>query len=126
MQLNVPPSVAHRKSRIDIANGVLAPINQRIAKENLAFVDREIGLQMDQSPRSSWETDVVPQVDGIPFAMTGQGNQASLKVALAMSRTVGSSTYVLIEEPENHLSYTTLCRVLGKLEALASSDLLGT
>ena len=54
--------------------------------------------------------------------MAGQGQQASLKVALAMSRTAGTSTYVLVEEPENHLSFTTLTRLLSRLQGLASDD----
>ena len=101
---------------------MLAPINTRIASENASLHDRPVGLQMDQSSRTSWESGVVPQVDNIPFAMAGQGQQASLKVALAMSRTTGTSTYVLVEEPENHLSYTTLNRLLGRLTELAGDE----
>lgn len=115
-------SVAHRKSRQQITDEVLAPINERIAGENAAAIDRPIGLQMDQSSRTSWESGVVPQVDNVPFAMVGQGQQAALKVALAMSRTTATSTYVLVEEPENHLSHTTLQRLLRRLEDLATDD----
>ena len=77
---------------------------------------------MDQSSRTSWETGIVPQVDEIPFAMSGQGQQAAIKVALAMSRTAGTSTFVLIEEPENHLSYTSLTRLVSRIEDLAGDD----
>lgn len=115
-------AVAHRRSRQGITDEVLAPINERISEANAALHDRPVGLQMDQTARTSWEAGVVPQVDDIPFAMAGQGQQASLKVALAMSRTVGASTYVLVEEPENHLSHTTLTRLLGRLQALASDE----
>ena len=115
-------SVAHRRSRQEITEGVLGPINARIASENASLHDLPVGLQMDQSSRTSWESGVVPQVDHIPFAMAGQGQQASLKVALAMSRTAGASTYVLIEEPENHLSYSTLNRLLGRLQELANDE----
>lgn len=115
-------SVAHRRARQDVTDSVLKPINQRIATDNAALHDRPVGLQMDLTSRTSWESGVVPQVDNIPFAMAGQGQQASLKVALAMSRTSGTSTYVLVEEPENHLSYTSLTRLLGRLQGLASID----
>lgn len=115
-------SVAHRRARQEITDQVLAPINTRIAADSAALHDRPIGLQMDQTSRTSWEVGVVPQVDGIPFAMAGQGQQASVKVALAMSRTAGASTYVLVEEPENHLSYTSLTRLLNRLQALATDD----
>lgn len=115
-------SVAHRRARQVITDEVLAPINKRIAEENAALHHRSMGLQMDQTSRASWEGGVVPHIGDVPFAMAGQGQQASLKVALAMSRTAGTSTYVLVEEPENHLSHTSLTRLLGRLEELATDD----
>lgn len=114
-------SLAHRKSRQKITDETLKPINDRIASENLFIHDRPVGLQMDQSSRTSWETGVVPQVDGIPFAMSGQGQQAAVKVALAMSRKA-SSTFLLIEEPENHLSHTSLTSLLARIEKLAGAN----
>jgi putative ATP-dependent endonuclease of OLD family len=75
---------------------------------------------MDQSSRTSWETGVVPKVDDIPFAMSGQGQQAAVKVALAMSRS--ASSYVLIEEPENHLAHTSLTRLVARVDGLAKAD----
>jgi putative ATP-dependent endonuclease of OLD family len=115
-------ALAHRSARQDITTTVLAPINARIAAANVAALDKSVGLQMDQSARTSWEADIVPQVDDIPFAMVGQGQQAAVKVALAMSRTAGASTYVLVEEPENHLSHTSLHRLLGRLQTLATDE----
>lgn len=115
-------SVAHRRSRQTITDEVLGPINDRIAKENKALHHRTMGLQMDQTSRASWEWGVVPHIGDVPFSMAGQGQQASLKVALAMSRTAGTSTYVLVEEPENHLSHTSLTRLLGRLEQLATDE----
>lgn len=115
-------SVAHRISRQQITDGTLADINRRLAAEHASLHDRPIGLQMDQSSRASWETGIVPQVGDIPFAMAGQGQQAAIKVALAMSRTSGTSTFILIEEPENHLSHTSLTRLISRIERLAGDD----
>lgn len=115
-------SLAHRTSKQIVTDGPLAGINTRIAAENKALHDHDIGLQMDQSSRTSWETGVVPQVDEIPFAMAGQGQQAAIKIALAMSRTTGTATFILIEEPENHLSHTSLTRLISRVESLASGD----
>lgn len=115
-------SLAHRRSKQEITDKTLAGINSRIAAANSALHDRKIGLQMDQSSRTSWETGIVPQVEDIPFAMSGQGQQATIKVALAMSRTVGASTFLLVEEPENHLSHTSLTRMIARVEELAAED----
>lgn len=115
-------SIAHRKLRQQITDETLSDINARLALEHSSLHDRPIGLQMDQSSRTSWEAGIVPQVDDIPFAMSGQGQQAAIKVALAMSRTAGAARFVLIEEPENHLSHTSLTRLLSRIESLAGDD----
>jgi predicted ATP-dependent endonuclease of OLD family len=39
-----------------------------------------------------------------------------------MSRTSGAATFVLIEEPENHLSYTSLARLITRIDALAGVE----
>lgn len=115
-------SLAQRKSRQEITESTLADINTRIAADSAALHHNPIGLQMDQSSRTSWETGIVPQVDDIPFAMAGQGQQAAIKVALAMSRTAGTCTFVLIEEPENHLSHTSMSRLIARVAELAAED----
>ncbi|UUY01793.1 AAA family ATPase [Svornostia abyssi] len=115
-------SVAHRRSKQQITSHTLTGINQRISQDNPDLHDRDIGIQMDQSSRTSWETGVIPQVEGIPFSMAGQGQQAAIKVALAMSRTVDRSPFVLIEEPENHLSHTSLSRLAARIRDLAGED----
>jgi len=114
-------AVAHRKARHTISTGTLAPVNQRIAEESKSLHDSAIGLHMDQSSNASWENSIVPQVADIPFAMAGQGQQAAIKVALAMSRSADTTAYALIEEPENHLSHTGLTKLVARIEALAGT-----
>ena len=113
-------SLAHRRAKQSITDEHLTDINRRIADGNTSLNDRPLGLQMDQSARTSWEVGIVPQVDDIPFGMAGQGQQAAVKVSLAMSRTAGRSQYVLIEEPENHLSHTSLTRLVARIETFAN------
>lgn len=115
-------SLAQRRSRQQITDETLAAINTRIEQSSKELHHNPIGLQMDQSARASWETGIVPQVQEIPFAMSGQGQQAAIKMTLAMSRTTDACTFVLIEEPENHLSYTSLSRLIARIQALAGAD----
>lgn len=112
-------SVAHRSARHTISQTALAEINERIAAEGTKLHDKDLGLQMDQSASASWESNVVPHVGDFPFALAGQGQQAAIKVALAMNRSADSTAYALIEEPENHLSHTSLTRLIARIEALA-------
>jgi putative ATP-dependent endonuclease of the OLD family len=115
-------AVAHRKARHQMTIDALASVNEQIAQGSTDLHDKVIGLAMDQSARASWETGVVPQVSGIPFAMIGQGQQAAIKVALAMRRRAQSAHFVLIEEPETHLSYSGLRRLISRIEALAGNE----
>lgn len=114
-------SLAYRRSRQELTDSALRAVNERLAEENAELHHQPVGLQMDQSARSSWETGVVPQVAEIPFALAGQGQQSMIKVSLAMSRTA-QATFVLIEEPENHLSHTSLRRLLARIEGLSGAS----
>ncbi|MEU0265200.1 AAA family ATPase [Nocardioides sp. NPDC006303] len=112
-------AVAHRKARHQMTVEALSSVNEQMAEDSSDLHDNVIGLAMDQSARASWETGVVPQVTDIPFAMIGQGQQAAIKVALAMRRRAESARFVLIEEPETHLSYSGLRRLISRIESLA-------
>jgi 5S rRNA maturation endonuclease (ribonuclease M5) len=114
-------SLAHRKSRQDITDTALKDVNERLANDHAELHHKPVGLQMDQSARASWESGVVPQVEEIPFAMAGQGQQTAIKLLLALSRTA-NATFVLIEEPENHLSHTSLRRLIARIRALSGDN----
>lgn len=114
-------SVAHRSARHNISETALAEVNKRIAGQGSKLHDKDLGLQMDQSAGASWESSIVPHVGDVPFALSGQGQQAAIKVALAMNRSAESTAYVLVEEPENHLSHTSLTRLISRIETLAGN-----
>jgi len=54
--------------------------------------------------------------------MAGLGQQAAIKISLAMKRHAAKVKVVMIEEPENHLSHTSLRILLDRIEALASDE----
>ncbi|PUA81053.1 ATP-dependent nuclease [Nocardioides currus] len=115
-------SVAHRKSRHEMTTSSLGGLNEKVRDGSEDLHDAPLSLTMDQSARASWEAGVVPQVDNIPFAMAGQGQQASIKVALAMKRRAESARTVLIEEPETHLAYSRLHKLIDRVETLAGKN----
>jgi predicted ATPase len=114
-------SVAYRRARHKITQETLQQVNDRIKKSVALFGDRTVGLQMDQSSTASWEVSVVPQVDSIPFAMAGQGQQVAIKIALALHKDADTTSFILIEEPENHLSHTSLTKVVKQIEDLSTN-----
>ena len=112
-------SVAYRKMKAALSEGPLQTVNDKLATTHAALHDQPIVLAMDQSTRASWESAVTPHVDNVPFSMSGQGQQAAIKISLAMSRQSDRAAFVMTEEPENHLTHTSLTTLLSRIRELA-------
>ena len=112
-------SVAYREIKASMSETALKNVNERMAETHASLQDNPIVLAMDQSARTSWEGAVTPHINNIPFSMSGQGQQASVKIALAMSRHSERTNFVMVEEPENHLTHTSLTKLISRMELLA-------
>ena len=115
-------SLAYRQVKASMSADALSGVNLRIGALHASLHDRPISLAMDQSARTSWEGAVTPYVDRVPFSMSGQGQQASIKICLAMNRQSDRANFVMAEEPENHLSHTSLAILLSRMASLAGDQ----
>lgn len=115
-------SLAYRQVKASMSDDALKKVNERIGKLHASLHDQPISLAMDQSARTSWESSVTPHVDKVPFAMSGQGQQAAIKISLAMNKHSDQATFVMVEEPENHLSHTSLTTLLSRMESLSGDQ----
>ncbi len=115
-------SLAFRAVKEKMTTDHLKDVNDKMAKLKGSLDDQPLSLAMDQSARGSWDASVVPHVGEVPFAMAGQGQQAAVKIALAMGHKASSARVVLVEEPENHLSHTSLNKLLRRIEDLAGDE----
>lgn len=75
-----------------------------------------ISFQMDQSSRSDWRNSVTIQKEGLPLSLAGRGVQVEARTRLALKKAA-SKKVLLMEEPENHLSHTSLTRLMGLIES---------
>jgi predicted ATP-dependent endonuclease of OLD family len=57
----------------------------------------------------------VPHLDELPFQLVGKGEQNALKIMLALERQAEESHIILIEEPENHLSFSSMNMLVTKI-----------
>lgn len=112
-------SLEYRRVKASMSNTALNTVNTRMSSVHATLHNRPIELAMDQSARTSWEGVVTPYVDDVPFSMSGQGQQSAIKISLAMNRHAGRAKFVTIEEPENHLTHTSLVTLLSRVESLA-------
>ena len=115
-------SQEYRRVKAAMSDTALGVVNKRMSSVHATLHNRPIALAMDQSARTSWEGVVTPHVDNVPFSMSGQGQQSAIKISLAMNRHSGNARFVMIEEPENHLSHTSLVTLLSRIESLAGDQ----
>lgn len=115
-------SLEYRRVKASMSTTALGAVNKRMSSLHATLHSQPIALAMDQSARTSWEGVVTPHVSDVPFSMSGQGQQSAIKISLAMSRHAGRAKFVMIEEPENHLTHTSLVTLLSRVESLAGEQ----
>ena len=94
----------------------ISEINQKINLPSL-LSDKDIELNIDLGIRSIWENSLITHLDKIPYDMIGKGEQAIMKIAIALSNeTSDDSQVILIEEPESHISHTKLNKLLKTIK----------
>ncbi|MDR4496390.1 MAG: AAA family ATPase [Candidatus Scalindua sp.] len=90
-------------------------INQKLTNKKGAITDKDLSISIDISQKSNWETHLIPHLDELPFQLIGKGEQNALKIMLALERKADESNIILIEEPENHLSFSSMNTLVSKI-----------
>lgn len=96
-------------------NPSIDAINTKLKGNPGDVTNRELSLGIDVSHKASWESSLVPHLDQLPFVYVGKGEQNTLKILLALNRKVSDAHVVLVEEPENHLSFSNLNVLVSKI-----------
>jgi len=110
-------NIAYRKlkelfSKEDSIKG----INDKLKSKKGAITNKDLSISIDISQKSNWETNLVPHLDDLPFQLIGKGEQSALKIMLALERKGVESNIILIEEPENHLTFSSMNTLISKIE----------
>ena len=109
-------SRAYRSLRETFAGiGAVSVVNAKLAGSRGDISGRNLSLSIDISQKSTWERSLIPHLDELPFQYVGNGEQSSLKILLALNRKVDDCHIVLVEEPENHLSFSSLNVLIAKI-----------
>mgnify|MGYP001677646079 CR=1 FL=1 len=99
-----------RKACAQIDSDILSQISVEASEKS-----KSLGLQLDQSPRSDWRNNVTLAREGLPFSALGSAEQIVTKCAISLEKSTNESI-LLMEEPECHLSHTSLQSLLGLIE----------
>lgn len=110
-------SQAHRKMKDTfIKDDSIKAINQRISNES-SILDGTVSLTVDLGTKNAWENSLVTQLNDIPFGYIGKGAQCIMKTELALThKTAQNAQIILLEEPENHLSFSKLNQLVKAIE----------
>jgi hypothetical protein len=94
----------------------IAAINEKLAASPSEVSDHALSLAIDISQRTTWERSLVPHLDQLPFQFVGKGEQSTLKILLALNKPrAEDSPVILVEEPENHLSFSSLNMLMERM-----------
>lgn len=93
----------------------LKAINDKLKANKGDITNKDLSVSIDISQKSSWENNLTSYVDDIPFQFSGKGEQNFIKMLLALDKNVTKSDIILIEEPENHLSFSTMNSLIRKM-----------
>lgn len=109
-------SQAHRKMKESFrGDPSIQAINQKIS-DSANVTDKKVEISVDLSTQNAWEMSLMTYLDEIPFHHVGKGEQCIVKTNLALSHKKSQEANILlIEEPENHLSFSKLNELVGKI-----------
>lgn len=93
----------------------LKAINDKLKTNKGEITNKDLSVSIDISQKSSWENNLTSYIDDIPFQFSGKGEQNFIKMLLALDKNIIKSDVILIEEPENHLSFSTMNALIKKM-----------
>lgn len=101
-------ATAYRYSRQQFHDHDLIQQLNKSVKGQVVIPGREISIDLKEESANDWKKQMSIIVDSIPFDSIGFGTQNSIKIELAMKNASQQANIVLMEEPENNLSYTNM------------------
>lgn len=109
-------SQAHRKMRENfMSSDSIKSINEKI-QETAKLTGKKVELSVELLSKNAWESSLMTYLDDVPFHFVGKGEQCIVKTELALShKKAKEASIILIEEPENHLSFTKLNQLIAKI-----------
>lgn len=103
----------YKNNKITFQEKILTPYNTQIAPYKFAIKD---------SSDDNIETDIMLVENNIPLENKGTGMQCFIKTELALNRKGKGVDTVLIEEPENHLSYMKMLELINLIKCKGSTN----
>ena len=110
-------SQAHRRMKESfMGEEVIKKINEKI-KIASKISDKKVELSVELSSKNAWENSLMTYLEDVPFHYIGKGEQCLVKTKLALGhKKAKEANIILLEEPENHLSYSKLNQLIHDIK----------
>ena len=108
-------STAYRKSRHTFQeNEVVKQLNISM-KNNVKINEKCVAIDLREDNIDEWKHQMSIMVERIPFENIGFGTQNSIKIELAIKNSKEQVNLIMMEEPENNLSYTNMTKLIDHI-----------
>ena len=108
--------VAYRKNLSDFkSNEIVIRLNKTI-EDTVKLADKKVNIGIREEGLDEWKNQLSISVDDIPFDYIGVGSQNVVKVELVLKNEDKKTNILLIEEPENNLSYGNMSKLISKIQ----------
>ncbi|WP_185218055.1 ATP-dependent nuclease [Sphingobacterium mizutaii] len=110
-------SQAHRRMKESfMSEEAIKKINEKI-KAASKISDKKVELSVELSSKNAWESSLMTYLENVPFHYIGKGEQCLIKTKLALGhKKAKEANILLLEEPENHLSYSKLNQLISDIK----------
>jgi len=101
-------SIAYGSSRRSFhENETVKQLNKAV-RQKAVVKGRDVSLDLREDDPEAWKRQMSIVVDDIPFEHVGFGTQNTIKIELALRNAEEQANLVLMEEPENNLSFSNM------------------
>ena len=109
-------SQLYRETRDNfVEDELLKQINDKISKK-AHILNTSVQLDVESLKATDWERNIITTINSIPFEYVGKGIQSAIRIELSLnSKSSESAGVLLIEEPENHLSFSKMSKLLNEI-----------
>lgn len=113
---------AYRANRYEFTeNQAVKTLNSKL-QESHSFDGKAISLNLRETGIDEWKADMSISIDGIPLENSGFGTQNMFKSEIFLLQN-SDVDILIIEEPENNLSYTNMSILIAKLSESSGKQL---
>ncbi|MBQ7587345.1 MAG: AAA family ATPase [Lachnospiraceae bacterium] len=108
-------SIAYSVSRRSFHdNETIKQLNESVRQKDVVK-GREVSLDLREDDPEAWKQQMAVVVDAIPFELVGFGTQNIIKIELALRNADEQADLVLMEEPENNLSFSNMAVLINHI-----------